>query len=292
MLNYCTNGFGAIYKYGIIRIIAVSTQAERNAARNAKQIDIHEQWQNREKFKPDYVKDRIAAQALSTNYKSPGNGRRVSEIELAGIRAEADQRKRVNDPINSKNETQIRLVEQGYGGAGNVVAFAVRPEFSETTTVSYIPITDLRAATTLLLYMGTNARTFSMSAKLISRSEAEAAETYRKLNLLKAWTKPDKHYTARDLLGNQLPGGNKAPRVLTMYAYGHLNKGIPLVLTSLSIEFPQDVDYISFTPKGKNEESEVPIIMSINMAFSEIRSWDEAEAFDIVKYKTGDLSGW
>lgn len=89
------------------------------------------------------------------------------------------------------------------------------------------------------------------------------------------------------------------PDVLYLTAYsdardtgGKLNRPtnifrIPVVITSLSINFPNDVDYIP-TIDGQP----FPIIMSISLSLVESHSPREMEKFDIFKYRDGLLPGY
>lgn len=62
---------------------------------------------------------------------------------------------------------------------------------------------------------------------------------------------------------------------------------IPVVITALSITFPNDVDYIP-TVDGQP----FPIIMSISLSLVETHSPREFEKFDIFKYRDGLLPGF
>lgn len=89
------------------------------------------------------------------------------------------------------------------------------------------------------------------------------------------------------------------PEVLYLTAYsdpvlkgGQLDRStnifkIPVVITNLSINYPNDVDYI---PTIDGEP--FPIIMSISLALVETHSPREFENFDIFKYRDGKLPGF
>lgn len=71
--------------------------------------------------------------------------------------------------------------------AYNSVVFFVTPEISEARTVSYAEISDVRLPASILIWMGTPSRNFSINAKFLARSTAEANVAFRNLNLLKSW---------------------------------------------------------------------------------------------------------
>jgi len=67
------------------------------------------------------------------------------------------------------------------------VIFNVTPEMNEQRSVSYAEISDLRLPASILIYMGSPSRHFSISAKLLSRTTAEADVSFQYMNLLKGW---------------------------------------------------------------------------------------------------------
>lgn len=88
------------------------------------------------------------------------------------------------------------------------------------------------------------------------------------------------------------------PEVLYLYAYSspdtdrsrlqniHLNK-IPVVLTSLSITYPDDVDYIP-----NNDNQPCPVRWDVSLDLVETHSPREFERFSLLKYKTGQLDSF
>lgn len=190
----------------------------------------------------------------------------------------------------------IKLVEQhGFGvtRTGAVVAttkltsvtFKVQPELSESKSVNYIEIGEIREPGSILIFIGSPARNFSMNIKLVSRSEEEAIANYNILHTLKSWTMPDSKYSSHDSLsaGNTDTG---VPRVLKLFGYGSNIKGIPVVVKSLNVTYPVDCDYI-----GTGTMS-MPVIMPIDIQLQEMRSANELETFNFDAYKTGTLPLW
>lgn len=186
-------------------------------------------------------------------------------------------------------------------GTSRKVVFKVTPDVSENKSVSYIPITDIRSAGSIHIFIGSPGRTFGISAKFVSRTADEARENFKALHLLKGWTVPEKGYESRGADGARFDGDT--PRIVNLYGYGQQIKGIPTVLTSLGITYPSDVDYIKFAINDGGEKSttaSIPTIMSLDIQLQEVRSADELTgdpnksetAFNIKKYKNGELGGW
>jgi len=104
--------------------------------------------------------------------------------------------------------------------------------------------------------------------------------------------------------GVQLRGA--PPDVLYLYAYStsgndkrnadptrvNINR-VPVVLTSLTITYPEDVDYIpvfSSDENGPDAQTEpFPVKIDVNISLAETHSPKEFESFDLKAYKTGRL---
>lgn len=115
---------------------------------------------------------------------------------------------------------------------------------------------------------------------------------------------------ALELRQEQLQAGTELlgapPDVLYLYAYSssrndgnasgrpsiygvNINR-IPVVMTSLNITYPDDVDYI---PTYSNDDPSIsepfPIRIDVDITLAETHSPREYEKFDLIKYKRGVL---
>ncbi len=133
------------------------------------------------------------------------------------------------------------------------IIFTVTPNVSETIQIGYQSIQPVHFPGAIQLYQHTSAKTYNISQiQLISRTPQEAAVNLFTLNILRGWTKPYFGATVGNMLG-------ASPDVLYFWAYsnspstktsgntkshvGNINR-IPVVLTSLNINYPNDVDYV------------------------------------------------
>jgi hypothetical protein len=237
-----------------------------------------------------------------------------------------------------------------YGAIANSrVVFEVTPTFAESRTAEYSAVSPVHMPGSIQMYQRTSSRTFTIGAKLISRTSQEAVQNKQYLQTLRAWlmpyfgstntlqeqqiaaranldaatlqlaernsTKTDKekaalHNTidaARMNVGVQLTGA--PPDVLYLYAYStganyesglrtastaNINR-VPVVLTSLNITYPDDVDYIPVTENISSVLSYVepfPIHITVDLNLSETHSPNEFERFDLNAYKTGTLANF
>lgn len=171
------------------------------------------------------------------------------------------------------------------------VRFFVTPELSESRSVNYMEISEMRQAGGLLIYIGTQARTYNINARFVSRTSEEADISWRYTQLLRSWAMPDKHAKSGGGSNTTRTGGNEnAPEVVRLYGYGRERqlRGVPMVLTSLNIEFPSNISYIRTT----NGKAQVPIVQTISIGLKEARNMDELRNFSLADYKSGTLQSW
>ena len=241
-------------------------------------------------------------------------------------------------------------------GSYDEVVFNVTPRFSESREVEYTSLTPIHLPGGIQVYKNTRARSFSLTAHLISRTMEEATVNMIYLQTLRGWTMPyfgasstlsssdvanrrsasasqaaaDSNasggYTTSDMLERSLDAGEQnkialnrqkssgtgvellgaPPDVLYLYAYSsgvssgtgqdrpnkfgvNINK-VPVVVTSLNIAYPDDVDYIPTYSNGDPRKSEpFPVKMDVEISLVETHSPREYERFDLMKYKKGVL---
>ena len=169
------------------------------------------------------------------------------------------------------------------------VKFKVTSEISESCTANYVEESDFRAASSILIWMGSPSRTFSVNAKLVSRTKEEAAENRIILNLLRSCRMPKPGVTPLDAgSGTALETTTNSPQILQLRGWG-LFYDIQVVMRSINIEVNSDSDKI---PVGDDAEWEMPIILPISMSLQEIHSYTDTRDFDLAAYKEGSLPTW
>lgn len=189
------------------------------------------------------------------------------------------------EPENLTLKYKVKLVaEPGVGGA---VTFEAMPTISEGRSASYDPVSVLHHPGDILKYKSSSSRSWTISAKLISRTPQEAEENLSSINKIRAWVMPfygmgtgSNGATARYL--------GAPPPILTLTAYGNTMIGpVKCVLESYSWDWPNDVDYI---PAGTGSAPvPFPAIVSISLTLKESFSPAEYSGFDILSYRAGDM---
>lgn len=177
-----------------------------------------------------------------------------------------------------QEDSQIEGSASAQGAPTGVVVFFVQPNVTESGSASYVEIGDIRQAASLLIYMGSPSRTFSIDATFISRSETEAIRTLNYVNILRSWRMPEKNDSGSTNV--------KSPSRLFLWGLNSQFKGVPVRMTDLSIPLNEETDYI-ITPKGA-----VPISWNISITLKEARSIQELQNFTIEKFRQGVLDGW
>ena len=184
----------------------------------------------------------------------------------------------------TKTTVDFRMSLNSSTNADDVVIFKVTPIIDESRQANYDRMSPVHHPGSLQVYKSTEARSFNVTAKLISRTSEEASTNLDALNLIRSWVMP--YYgqgtaqSAKDKLG-------APPDILIFDVYGDKNiHELPVVLTSYHWVYPDNVDYIP-----TNDGFPFPVIMEVTMALIESYSPEEYTGFDIIKYKQGDMAG-
>ena len=251
--------------------------------------------------------DQAISSVIPSSFK---NFRNISNVLGGSGNTESD--------VTNTGRYKVRLVSViGLSTAFNPgdissVVFENTPGFTETGGVEYAAVQPIHMPGSVQMYKFTNARSFTITTKLISRNTADALRNITYLQTLRSWRYPffgASSSTANGSLGNQgveLLGA--PPEVLYLYAYStgqndkrtpsnggssfvNINR-VPVVLANLSITYPDDVDYlpISMTPSGTTEP--FPIKIELSITLTETHSPSEFEAFSLTDYKQGNLRGF
>ncbi len=164
------------------------------------------------------------------------------------------------------------------------------PSMSEDVSAEYAKLEIPQMPFAIQTYKGSSSRTWNLSdIKLISRTFKEATMNNKSLWMLRSWTKGEFGNTSADL-GRPL---GMPPKVLSFTAYSSHIPGddhsyriyrIPVVINSLNIDYPNDVDYIP-----DEHGNMIPIIQTITLSITEQHSPSELSNFSLDRFKMGKM---
>lgn len=178
-------------------------------------------------------------------------------------------------------------------GDGDEVSFDSTPDVSESISVDYEALSPPQMPGEFMKYRGTKATTWMITATLTCRTRAEASLKYKDVLVLRGWSKTffgDKQKT--DIFGDKSKLGAPPP-VINFSGWRGVVGPVPVVLTSLQISWPKDVDWIqtNFTEKGTSELIPFPTVMQVTINLTESFSADQFNQFDLAMFKNGDMIG-
>ncbi len=171
---------------------------------------------------------------------------------------------------------------------GSALILDVMPTITESRSVSYKPFTPLHHPGQILKYESTEARSWSITGKLIARNSEEATRNLDYLNMIRAWAMPFYGEGTAQSAFNKYLGA--PPPILTLSAFGPQVVGpVKCVMESYNWDWPNDCDYIQTLPIGRRKPVAVPVIINISIVLKENWSPAEFSGFDISKYRMGML---
>lgn len=223
----------------------------------------------------DYYKIRLSRFAGDTG--ATNGARPLTQVELDNIGITGQEF--TGDP------------EGRFANQTGAVIFDVSPTISESRGNEYVD-SALPGPVGIIVYAKTQNRRFNIESRFVSRNLEEAVINYRYTNLLRGWMIPqpfgDGNAESRLVLGR--------PPILRLNGYKKQFFNIPVVITDLSINYPEDVDYIE-TP-----DAIVPIIQSVTVNLTESHNVTVATAngsnrglfgeFNLKDFKEGNLPGY
>ena len=175
------------------------------------------------------------------------------------------------------NQGESNFGGTGTTGAGDIVIFKNTPEVEEQSSTAYIIEDSIRSPASLIVWMGSPSRRFTINARLISRTVDEARENWGNKVLLQSWRMP----TSGGI------GNSSAPEVVVLDGHKSNFLSIPCIVQSVNISYPIDVDYIDIGVAN------VPIVWPISVSLVEYHTEDDmSNTYNYDAFRSGTLEGW
>jgi hypothetical protein len=189
----------------------------------------------------------------------------------------------VNAP---SNEHLVTLKQKTAEGTYAAVVFEVMPEIVESRTVSYESVAPSQFLGAFQKYKGTDSTTWTINAKLVSRTSFEATQNLFRMQTLRGWTMP---YFGSDI-GNEDKLGAPPPTLILNGFRKNIIGPTPVVITSLNWNWPQDVDWLPTNVTGDDGKlTPFPAIMNIAIQLVESYSIEQFNNFSRTQFEIGDL---
>lgn len=178
---------------------------------------------------------------------------------------------------------------------GLVLTFRVMPEIIENRSVSYEPIAPPQFPGAFQKYKGTDSVQWSVNATFVSRTSLEASINLNYINRLRGWTMP---YFGDKILKDYPNKLGAPPPVLRFKGFRKgMIEEVPVVITSLSWNWPKDVDYIPASTELSADETEIkgvpltpfPTIIQVAIQLIESFSTTEFNQFSLKDYRSGNI---
>jgi hypothetical protein len=190
-------------------------------------------------------------------------------------------------PFNNQStpERKVIIKQKPEVGFFNTLVLDVMPRIDERGGADYEAVQPLHHPGVIQKFRATQARSWGISGRLISRNVAEATKNLEIMNMIRSWRMP--FYGEGTSLSNLNEFLGAPPPILELSAYGPDAIGpVMCVLKDYNWAWENDRDYIP-TDKG----TPVPVIMEISLTLEE--SWSPAEfsSFDLASYKQGKMLG-
>lgn len=196
--------------------------------------------------------------------------------------------------LKNNLDREAEVKQRGMSAISNeIVFFNVSPVVTESRSVDYVDQA-LPGPIGLVIYKLTGNRRYSISGKFVSRTLTEATATFKYINFLRSWLIP-----ATD----NKKGLGGAPPILRLNGYQNHFLNIPVVLSELTINFPNEVDYIEV-----KDIAMVPIIQTVDITLVEAHGTRSIAGtgikesgklvsgfkseFNLAKFKEGTLPGY
>lgn len=192
--------------------------------------------------------------------------------------------------IQDAGEDRSHLVVLENTITREIIEFIVMPEIVENRSVSYEAVSPSQFPGSFQKYKGTESVQWQMNATFISRTSAEASLNLKNLNWLRGWTMPffGDHTLESGRFKNRL---GAPPPVLKFRGFRKSMIGeVPVVITSLSWNWPKDVDYIpAMSPDESASNIPFPTVIQLSIQLVESFSTKEFNQFSLEDYLLGNM---
>lgn len=220
--------------------------------------------------------------------------------QLANAAAGTASAASLNAALGKSNADDTKHLVTLTDSEGYVLTFYVMPEVVEQRSVEYEAVAPPQFPGAFQKYKGTTSVQWTVNATLICRTTPEATRNLQDLNRLRGWTMP--FFGKKTQLDERFKNKTGAPPPVLMFkGFRESVVGeVPVVITSLSWNWPKDVDWIpafelsdSGGPRPDWGDVSIPFPTIIQIAIQLVESFstDQFNNFDLSEYRIGHMLG-
>lgn len=167
--------------------------------------------------------------------------------------------------------------ENGFGG----IVFPYTPSINYETKADWSEIKPLHSNFNIPFYQRSSVGTISITGKFTVENDKDAKVYLATIHLLRALTKMRFGGAT-----NGDPDSGAPPPICRLYAFGpHMLSNVPVAITSLRVDLPNDCDYFSL-----NGVNSVPTVSTVAITCLPVYSRREMQNFSVTKYINRDYN--
>lgn len=175
------------------------------------------------------------------------------------------------------------------------VEFDIMPEITETRNAEYEALQPPQLPGEFQKYKGTKSTAWTITGMFTCRTSEEASRNYIYLNNLRGWVMPYFGENQRLQYGGN--GGEARgklgapPPVLDFSGWRGLVGKVPVVITNLSWNWPNDCDWIptNFQDDQNQQAIPFPVVMRVTINIVESFSAEQFNGFDLESFRNGRM---
>lgn len=189
---------------------------------------------------------------------------------------------------NGMMSPQLGARLDAQNGGYNGIFFPVTPVIRQESKANWTAIPVTHSNYPFYSYANSDPGTISVQGKFPVQNNSEGLYWISTVHTLRALQKMN---------GASDPFPGAPPPVCKFYAHGNmLYQGVPVVVASFSVEYPEDVDYISVGSQSTWEAVRVPVLSTISVQLLPVYSRSQVNRFSVTGFvnasgKTSGLNG-
>lgn len=207
------------------------------------------------------------------------NPNKVNVVSASGVTPEADTRVKIKVPNQYFNTytdgPNLRLF------LNDGIVFPYTPQITYEHKADYTPLSPMHSNHPIYFYQKSSVTPITIQGKFTVQNEKDAETYLASVHLLRSITKMR---TFKD------SGAGSPPPVCRLFAHGTFSlDNVPVAISSLRIELPENVDYISTGKNAVFEKTRAPTMSTISVTCIPMFSRTEMQNYNVTEWISSDV---